>query len=261
MDPEVARVLPPARAVAGVGEPLLQLADLAAVFVLRGARVRVTGDVLPLAFIRPAGEGHWVTAIKQFAVRRGERAPKAAGVHLAEISNALGLEVYLPDVRSGGLGQAGKDCGVSNRRQAVKSPSADQLDGFARAGAPKDGSVWCAGVGGAQFERMGAEVFAASEPDSEAALGGIAVPPESAGRVAGALQCGEGPGERAGIGVAALRGDEELRSTAWIGGKERSAEDRPKDQSGVHPHTDGMLKPLLEQVELARQNPGCGIHA
>ena len=58
VDPQVASVLPPAGAVAGVGEPLLQLADLAAVFVFPGAGIRIAGDALPFGVVGPLPFGY-----------------------------------------------------------------------------------------------------------------------------------------------------------------------------------------------------------
>ena len=163
-------------------------------FVFPRARVRVAGDVLPFALVGPAREGHRAGAIKQLAMGRGERAAETPRPHLAEVGDAQSLEVGLHDVRAGGFGQAGEDCGISDSLEARQPPAADQPDRLSGAGAPDDGSVRRAGVGGGEFEGVGAEVFAAVEPNGEAASGRLAVLPEAASLVAGALKGGKGFG-------------------------------------------------------------------
>ena len=135
-----------------------------------------------------------------------------------------GLEVQLHDMRAGGFWQAREDCGVRDRLEADELPPAEQTDGLALGGAPDDGSVGRAGVGGSEFERVGAHVIAASQPDGEAALGELAVLPEPAGLVAGALQRGEGLRASAGIRVAAGGCNVKLRRRGGQGEEERSAE-------------------------------------
>ncbi len=58
--------------------------------------------------------------------------------------------------------------------------SAEQPGRFPFGGAPDDGGVGSAGVGGGEFERVGTEVFAAAQPDGEGAPGELTVLPEAA---------------------------------------------------------------------------------
>ena len=61
------------------------------------------------------------------------------------------------------------------------------------------------------------EVIAAAKPDGDGAPAKLAVLPELADRVAGAFQGGEWPGPQAGIGIAAVKGDVNLRGIAGQG--------------------------------------------
>ena len=214
MDPQVAQVLPPARAVAAVEKPLLQLAGLAAVFVLDRAAVGVSGDALPVAFVGPARESHRAAAEEQLAVGRGKRAAETPGPHLAEVGYAQGFEVHLHDVSAGGLGEPRQHRGVSDRLEAGQFPPAEKTDGFSLAGAPDNGGVRRAGVSGGEFERVGAEEIAAPQPDGDAAFGQLPVLREPADLVAGTFQRGKGLAPGAGIGVAACGGDVKLRRQA-----------------------------------------------
>src|ERR1035441_5985673 len=98
MNPEVAGVLPLPWAVAAVKEPFLQLADVAAMLVSRGAGLRDAGDLLPVSLVGRACEGHGPAAKEQLAVGGGERAAEAPRTHLAKVAQAKRAKVPLQDI-------------------------------------------------------------------------------------------------------------------------------------------------------------------
>src|ERR1035441_4224758 len=138
MNPEVAGVLPLPWAVAAVKEPFLQLANVAAMLVSRGAGLRNAGDLLPGSLVGPAREGHGPAAKEQLAVRGGERAAEAPRSHLAKVAQAKRAKVHLQDVSTGGFGEPGEDGGGCDRLEAAEFPSAEQTNGLAFARAPDD---------------------------------------------------------------------------------------------------------------------------
>jgi len=228
MHPEAAEIRPAAGPVAGIGEPVLQPSHFAAPFVFDRAGFGVAGQVFPMAFVGPAGQGHGAAAVKQLAVRGGQWPAESPGLHLAEVCDAQGPEIGLHDVGASIGGQAGKDGGVGDRRKSGQLAPAHQPDGLAFAGAPGDRSPGRAGVGGGEFQRVSAEVIAAPKPDGERAAAGTAVLPQTADFVAGAFQRGEGPGSRAGIGVpASPRRDVEIGRQGGQGQDQPRTEHRP----------------------------------
>ena len=66
--PQIARVLPAPRPIPGILKAVFQLADLSAMPIFLRVFLRKSGDVIPLSFIRPAGDHHRHAVDEQFAM-------------------------------------------------------------------------------------------------------------------------------------------------------------------------------------------------
>ena len=110
--------------VAVVGEDPL-LAALGAAHVHRRRAEQV--DDLDEALVRPAGQGHGLVLEEQFQPRLG-LAPGRAGLHLAQVGDALGLEVGLQHLAARRFVQSCQHRRIGDRLPARHDPAADQPD-------------------------------------------------------------------------------------------------------------------------------------
>ena len=173
--------------VAVVGEDPLPAA-LGAADVHRRRAEQV--DDLDEALVRPAGQGHGLVLEEQFEPRL-RLAPGRTGLHLAQVRDALGLEVGLQHVAARRFVQSCQHRRIGDRLPARHDLAADQTDFGSLARPVDDRRLLGPRVLLDEFQRPGQLVDAAGQFHRDAALGQRTGLLELADCVAGPLERGE----------------------------------------------------------------------
>ena len=161
--------------------------------------------------VRPARQRHRTVPEEQLEVGRHIRPPDAISPapERTQILHPRRPEIRLQDMGLGGFGNPRPARGVGERPEVVDGHAAAQDRPLPRGRTVDDRGLRRAGIRLAEREAPGPGVDAAGQHDRDAALGQRGVRPGLAHRVAGPLQRSERSFPRAGIGVVAVRGEEE----------------------------------------------------
>src|SRR6185503_14110441 len=90
---------------------------------------------------------------------------ESARFHFAEIGDAECAKVELNNVRTRRFVEARQESGIGDWLESGEFASTEQAGGFAFSGLPSDRRLLGAGIGGGEFERIGAKIITAAEMD------------------------------------------------------------------------------------------------